>query len=165
MGTPDFIVELRTKIGHDPLWLPGVTGVIFDRHPAPERVLLVQRADNGRWALITGILDPGEDPAEGLLRECLEETGVRAELGPLFAVDSTGQQTFPNGDVCSFLNITFRGTALSGEARVNDDESLAVAWCALDDLPESLTPRHRRLIESAAVFTGAGAEFSGRTVS
>lgn len=161
MPTPDFIVQLRSKIGHDPLWLPGVTGVVFDAAEDPQRVLLVQRADNGRWALVTGILEPGEEPAAGLLREIEEETGVTAELGALFDVDCTGPMTFPNGDVCSFLNITFKAVGVSGEAEVGDDESLAVAWHALDDLPDSLTDRHRRLIGAARRHTGPGAAYSG----
>ncbi len=160
MAIPEFIVQLRAKIGHDPLWLPGVTGVIFDRTERPEHVLLVERADNGRWALITGILEPGENPAEGLVREAEEETGVRVQLGPLFDVDTAGPITFPNEDVCSFLNITFRGVAVSGEARVNDDESTRVAWFPLDGLPGTLTPRHRRLIEAARSFTGEGASYA-----
>lgn len=160
MPTPDFIVQLRSKIGHDPLWLPGVTGVVFDSAADPQRVLLVQRADNRRWALVTGILEPGEEPAAGLLREIEEETGVRAELGALFDVDCTGPMTFPNGDVCSFLNITFKAVAVSGEAVVGDDESLAVAWHGLGDLPETLTERHRRLIEAARDHSGAGAAYS-----
>jgi hypothetical protein len=57
MPTPEFIVELRKKIGHDLLWLPGVTGVVLD---ADDRVLLVRRADDGRWTLVSGVLEPGE---------------------------------------------------------------------------------------------------------
>ena len=30
MATPDFIVSLRQKIGHDQLWLPGVSIVVVD---------------------------------------------------------------------------------------------------------------------------------------
>jgi hypothetical protein len=30
MPTPDFVVKLRQKIGHDLLWLPGITGVVLD---------------------------------------------------------------------------------------------------------------------------------------
>jgi 8-oxo-dGTP pyrophosphatase MutT (NUDIX family) len=45
MPTPQFVLDLRAKIGHQMLWLPGVTAVVFDDDG---RVLLVQRADNGR---------------------------------------------------------------------------------------------------------------------
>ena len=30
MPTPDFVLALRRVVGHDPLWLPGVCGVVFD---------------------------------------------------------------------------------------------------------------------------------------
>ena len=159
MPTPDFIVELRKRIGHELLWLPGVTGVVYDSLWEPTRVLLVERADNGRWALITGILEPGEEPAEGLVREAEEETGVRIRLGSLFDVDTAGPMTFPNGDVCSFLNITFRAEAVSGTAGVNDDESTDVRWFPLDELPETLNPRHRRLIEEGRTWEGRGADY------
>ena len=54
MPTPDFIVELRKKIGHDELWLPGVTAIVIRDVPegapiwAVPEVLLVKRADDGR---------------------------------------------------------------------------------------------------------------------
>ena len=35
MPTPDFIVELRKKIGHDELWLPGVTAVSYTHLTLP----------------------------------------------------------------------------------------------------------------------------------
>ncbi|BDZ60568.1 hypothetical protein GCM10025873_03590 [Demequina sediminis] len=80
MATPDFILDLRSKIGTDLLWLPGVTAVVL--RPAPEggsrEVLLVRRADNGAWTPVTGIIDPGEEPAQAGARECLEEADVVA---------------------------------------------------------------------------------------
>ena len=52
---PDFVLALRDKIGHDPLWLPCVTAVVR----RADQVLLVRRADNGHWTPVTGIPDPG----------------------------------------------------------------------------------------------------------
>ena len=60
MPTPEFILSLREKIGHDPLWMPGVTAVVFNEGG---QVLLCRRSDNGAWTPITGIVDPGEEPA------------------------------------------------------------------------------------------------------
>jgi 8-oxo-dGTP diphosphatase len=37
--------------------------------------------------------------------------------------------------ICHMLNTWFRGHAVGGAARVNDDESAAVGWFALDALP------------------------------
>lgn len=44
--------------------------------------------------------------------------------------------TYDNGDVCQYMDITFRCRAVGGEARVNDDESLEVGWFAVDALPD-----------------------------
>ncbi len=150
MPTPEFVVALREKIGHDPLWLPGVGGVVLD---GDGRVLLGQRADNGRWAIITGMVDPGEQPAVALRREVEEETGVVVEVEYLLATGVDGPITFPNGDVCTFLTLDFRCRWVSGTARVNDDESLDVRWFPLDALPP-LTPRHLALIRQAGAFDG-----------
>jgi 8-oxo-dGTP pyrophosphatase MutT (NUDIX family) len=151
MATPDFIVKLREKIGHETLWIPGARAVVFDDDG---RVLLGQRADNGRWGLITGILEPGEEPATGLLREVYEETGVVAAAERLVSVDAVGPTTYPNGDVCQFLTLVFRCRYVSGEARVNDDESLAVGWLRPEEFPE-LLPGHREAIELARDPDGA----------
>lgn len=146
MATPEFILRLREKIGHETLWIPGVRGVVFDDDG---RVLLGRRADNGQWGLITGILEPGEEPAPGLLREVLEETGVVAVAERLVSVDAAGPTRYPNGDVCHFLTLVFRCRFVSGEARVNDDESLDVGWFRPGDFPE-LMPGHLEMIRRAS---------------
>lgn len=150
MGSPDFILKLREKIGHDPLWLPGVRAVVFDDQG---RVLLGERSDTGGWALITGILEPGEEPGPGMLREILEETAVVARIEHLLGIAAVGPVTFPNGDKCDFLNIEFIARHVSGTAQVNDDESLAVGWFALDELPP-LRAGHLDCIQRALAFTG-----------
>ena len=93
MATPDFVLELRRHVGHAPLWMPGTTVVIlrpapgqvaidWERPIAPEdvEVLCVRRSDNGAWTPVTGIVDPGEEPAIAAAREALEEADVRIEV-------------------------------------------------------------------------------------
>lgn len=146
MATPGFILKLREKVGHEALWLPAVQGAVFD---GDGRVLLAQRADNGQWGLISGILEPGEEPAPGLLREILEETGVVADTERLVSVEAAGPTKYPNGDVCHFLTLVFRCRHVSGQARVNDDESLAVGWFRREEVPE-LMPGHLEAIAQAS---------------
>ena len=142
MATPDFIREIRASAGHQLLWLPGVSAVVFDEEG---RVLLGQRADNHKWALISGIPDPGEQPAVAIVREVYEETGVQCVVERMVAVRSGKQVTYPNGDVCQFMDLCFRARAVGGEARVNDDESLEVGWFALDALPTMSEYHHFRI--------------------
>jgi 8-oxo-dGTP pyrophosphatase MutT (NUDIX family) len=151
MPAPEYVLKLRKKIGNDPLWVPGVRGVVVD---AEGRVLLVQRADNEQWALVSGMLEPGEQPARGLVREIFEETAVVAEPERVVSVGAVGPFTYPNGDVCEFLDVVFLCRHVSGTARVNDDESLAVGWFSMDELPElmagHLTSIHRALAPAEA---------------
>ncbi|MFJ4616581.1 NUDIX hydrolase [Streptomyces sp. NPDC088812] len=132
MPIPDFIRDIRATAGHQLLWLPGVSAVVFDDDG---RVLLGQRSDNHRWTVITGIPDPGEQPADCAVREVYEETGVRCVAERVVLVRSGREVEYPNGDRCRFMDITFRCRAVGGEARVNDDESVEVGWFELDALP------------------------------
>ncbi|GAA3785470.1 NUDIX domain-containing protein [Streptomyces phyllanthi] len=133
MATPDFIRELRASVGHQLLWLPGITAVVFDDEG---RVLLNRRSDTGRWAVIGGIPEPGEQPAVCAVREVFEETGVRCVAERVVLVQTGDPVRYDNGDVCQYMDTTFRCRAVGGEARVNDDESLEVGWFDVDALPE-----------------------------
>ena len=131
MPVPPFILRLREKVGHDLLWLPGTTAVVLHEG----RVLLVQRADDGRWTPVSGVVDPGEHPADAAVREVLEETGVTCEVEALVWVNVTPEITYPNGDVSQYLDHTYRCRFVSGEPYAADDESLQAGWCPLDGLP------------------------------
>lgn len=142
--TPEFILELREKVGHAELWLPGVTAIIL----RGDEVLLVKRSDNGQWTPVTGIVDPREHPHEAAVREALEETGVAIAVDKLLWVQAVGPVTYPNGDVSSYVDTAFVCRYLSGEAHPADDESSAVAWFPVDKLPP-MKPRFSHLITAA----------------
>lgn len=150
MPTPDFILALRERVGTHPLFLTGVSAVVRN---SQGEVLLARRVDNGQWALVSGILEPGEQPAEGLRREIEEETGVVATIDDLTGVWTLPPQEYPNGDRAQYLDLCFTATYVSGQARVNDDESLDVGWFAPDDLPEMME-RSRVRLERALAFRG-----------
>lgn len=151
MSTPDFVLSLRERLGHDLLWMAGVTAVVRDERGY---VLLVRRADNGRWGLISGILEPGEQPAAGLLREIEEEAGVVARIEALTGVWTQPEMSYPNGDRAQYLDLCFLARHHSGEARVNDDESTEVGWFAVGALPEGLADNSRRKLATALAFDG-----------
>ncbi len=131
MPVPDFIVELRRMVGSTELWLPGVTAVVR----RADELLMVQRADNHQWTPVTGIVDPGEEPAVAARREALEETGVEIRVDRLAQVSVVGPITYANGDRTAYLDLVFACSWVAGEPHVADDESVAVGWFALDDLP------------------------------
>jgi ADP-ribose pyrophosphatase YjhB (NUDIX family) len=146
---PDFIVRLRQKVGHDLLWLPGATAVVLDG----DHVLLVRRSDNGRWAPVTGIVDPGEHPSSTAEREVLEETGVSCAVEALVRVSVTEPQVHVNGDHAQYLDHTFRCRYRGGRAYAADDESTEARWFPLGALPD-LEPHLEERIRVAVEHTG-----------
>ncbi len=165
MPTPEFILDLRKRIGHDPLWLPGVTAVVV-KPVGPDaavwevpEVLLVRRADDGQWTPVTGIVDPGEEPHVAAVREVVEETGLHVQVEALLGVGAVGPVEYPNGDVTSYMDTTMRcsvvdpedatpGDESHFEPRVADDESTAVGWYPISQLPP-MQPRFRLVIADA----------------
>jgi hypothetical protein len=72
MPVPEHVRLLRAKIGHDLLILTAVCAIVFDD---AGRVLLHRRSDTGAWAVIGGILDPGETGVE-VVPERISDLGI-----------------------------------------------------------------------------------------
>lgn len=100
------------------------------------RVLVIRRADDGRWVPPGGVLDLGETPQEGCAREVLEETGYRIDVGPCTGV-------YKNMEL-GVVSLAFRCTLADGQARTSG-ESDAVCWRTLEevgrDVPEARAVR------------------------
>lgn len=136
MPTPDFVLALRERIGHDPLWLTGVTAVVT-RGEGPDRELLVvRRSDTGALTPVTGIVDPGEEPAVAAEREVLEEADVVAVAERLAWVQVIPELTYANGDRAQYLDLVFACRWVSGEPFPADGENTEAFWARLDALPE-----------------------------
>ena len=147
MATPDFVLELREKIGHVSLWLTGVTAVVL----RADEILLVRRADTGEWTPVTGIIDPGEEPADAAAREVLEEADVCARVERLVWVHVLDAIVYVNGDQAQYLDLVFVCRWLSGTPAPADGENTDARWWPLDNLPpmpESYAERIRLAVES-----------------
>ncbi|HEY2549066.1 MAG TPA: NUDIX domain-containing protein [Streptosporangiaceae bacterium] len=158
MPTPRFILDLRAGLGHGLLWLTAAVGAVLDDQG---QVLLQRRADSGRWTLPGGIVEPGEQPADAAVREVYEETGVVAVPEALTSVAIPPQFAYPNGDQVRYLDLTFRCRAVGGAARVNDSESIDVAWRRLDELPDLSDIKASQLRTALAGRPEASFIFSG----
>ncbi|MFN3338671.1 MAG: NUDIX hydrolase [Dietzia sp.] len=134
MSVPDFVLELRRHVGTAPLWLAGATAVIRDSDGA--RVLLVRRADNGWWTPVTGIVDPGEHPAEAAVREAREEAAVSIRVDRVASIGVSRMVTYANGDRAQYIDHTFACTYLDGDPHPADGENTDVRWFEVGDLPE-----------------------------
>jgi 8-oxo-dGTP pyrophosphatase MutT (NUDIX family) len=145
MTIPDFVLQLRAKIGNDPLWLPGVTAVVTRERDGRRQVLLVRRADDGQWTPVTGIIDPGEQPAVAAEREVNEEAGVQAVATRLAAVDVLPPITYANGDRSQYLDLVFACDHVTGEPWPADGENTEAAFFDLDELPSMDAGMTRRV--------------------
>lgn len=155
MPTPDFVLELRRHIGTMPLPLAGVTAVVV----RGDEVLLGRRSDNGALTPITGIVDPGEEPADAAVREALEEAGVRIRADRLCWVHQIPRVTYDNGDQSDYLDLTFRCTWIAGDPYPADGEMTEVGWYPLADLSGVGDEMRARI--GAALVPGEAARFEG----
>ena len=145
MPTPDFVLDLRRHVGTAPLPLVGVTAVIL----RGDEVLLGRRSDTGALTPITGIVDPGEEPAVTARREALEEAGVEIRVDALAWVHQVPRVTYPNGDQADYLDLTFRCTWLAGAPHSADGEMVDLAWHPLGEL-DGMAAEHRERVLAAA---------------
>lgn len=151
MATPDFILSLRAKIGHELLWLSGATAVVLRPSERGGRdVLVVRRADNGAWTPVTGIIDPGEQPAVAAAREVLEEADIVAVPEALVRIHAEPPMSYPNGDRSQYLDHTFRFRYVSGEPHPADGENTDARWVHESDLPEMSAEMHARVAAALA---------------
>ncbi|UQX11887.1 NUDIX hydrolase [Candidatus Mycobacterium methanotrophicum] len=144
MPIPEFIAELRRHIGHAPLWLPGATAVVIRN----QQVLLIQRSDNHAWTAVTGVVDPGENPADCAVREVLEEAGIHVIARRLAWVHVTRPIVHANGDHAQYLDHVFRMDWSGGEPFAADDECVDARWFDLAEIPD-MSANMRRRIELA----------------
>ena len=108
----------------------GADAAIFDDD---DRILLVRRADDGKWGLVSGWVDPNEGPEDTLVREIREEIGARGrvlEFVGLFARPA-GTET-PHGPVsavylCALDRFDFT---------IQPHEVLEVAWHDVDAIDD-----------------------------
>ncbi|MCA9935995.1 MAG: NUDIX hydrolase N-terminal domain-containing protein [Ardenticatenaceae bacterium] len=121
------------------------------------RILLIQRADNGKWAMPGGAIEVGETPAEGVVREVLEETGAEVEALALVGIHDSrlcGSVTRHH-----LYQLTFLCQPVGGNGRYQDashaHEVLNAGWFPEDNLPADVDPGHiTRIPEAYRVWRG-----------
>jgi len=95
-----------------------------------DRVLVIQRRDNGAWQLPGGVLELEESPEAGVRREVREETGVDVEPQRLTGV-------YKNMNL-GVVALVFRARLVSGTPTPTE-ESAAVAWWTADQVAADMT--------------------------
>jgi ADP-ribose pyrophosphatase YjhB (NUDIX family) len=114
-------------------------------------ILLMRRSDNRLWSMPGGILEVGETPAAGVVREVLEETGVRC--APIALVGVYDNRMWETGVIQHLYKFTFLCKPL--DDRQPDEpvshavETLESGWFAENALPNDLFVGHIQRIQDA----------------
>jgi ADP-ribose pyrophosphatase YjhB (NUDIX family) len=122
----------RTDYFHDPAAPQpnaikvAVSAVVLDD---AGRILMIRRTDNDRYAIPGGGLEAGETVSEAVVREVLEETGVRVAVADLVGVFSNPEHViaYDDGEVRQEFSICFRARPTGGSLRTSE-ESKEVLW-------------------------------------
>jgi 8-oxo-dGTP pyrophosphatase MutT (NUDIX family) len=122
MGISPYMKNLRAHFGPQLVMSPSVAALIRNELG---QILFLVRADNGLWDLPAGAIDPGESPAQAVVREVREETGLIVE--PTAVAGVFGGEGFRvyygNGDVVEYTVIVFECRVVGGELGGLDDET------------------------------------------
>jgi ADP-ribose pyrophosphatase YjhB (NUDIX family) len=96
------------------------------------KILLMRRSDNRLWSMPGGILEVGETPAAGVVREALEETGVRC--APIALVGVYDNRMWETGVIQHLYKFTFLCKSLDDrppeEPVSHAVETLEIGWFA-----------------------------------
>lgn len=143
--TPDYILDLRKKVGNERLWISAVEGMVENEEG---KILLAKRKDDGLWCIVAGIIEPGEQPADAVKREVKEETGVECE--PIFIANVQSMdepKIYPNGDEILALNILFYCSAPGGQIPgCPDGENESSGWFDPSCLPSPISSRTEKAV-------------------
>ena len=105
------------------------------------RILLMQRADSTGWAMPGGALEVGETPAEGVVREVWEETGVRCQAVALAGVYDSRLAGFRSRQQHYVIHFLCRPLEVPPGSH-QGLETLATGWFSEHALPVPLDPGH-----------------------
>ena len=127
MPISPYVRALRERVGTALLLLPSVTAIIYD---ADGRILLVRERDGGVWSTPGGVIEPDETPADAVVREAWEETGLLVAPvrlmgvygGPGFVV------RYASGDQVQYVMSVFACEPRGGTLRPAGDETADARW-------------------------------------
>lgn len=126
----------------------SIKGIVIDN----DGKILLSREDNGKWEMLGGGLDHGEDPVRGLKREILEEAGLEVTYispNPKYFVTTP---RFDTSDTTYIANVIYE-IKLKNLDFIPSDECQELRFFSLDDMGKvELFPNVQKLLELLIVL-------------
>lgn len=131
MAISPYYKALRERVGSGLLIIPAVSALVRD----PEGRLLVHQRPDGTWSLPAGAIEPGETPAQAVVRETLEETGLQVVPERVAAIVGGESCRVRNrhGHEIEYLVTVFECRIGGGTILEMSDETVAVAFVPPED--------------------------------
>lgn len=123
--------EVRARLARDLGYVSakvGADAAIFD---SAGRMLVIQRADDQCWGMVSGWVDPGETPSSTVVREVKEEVGLDATIVSL--VDAIGRPAGSEYGPHAVVSVVFLCCVAPGEITISH-EIVDAAYRFIDDV-------------------------------
>ncbi|MGN1387554.1 MAG: NUDIX domain-containing protein [Bacillus sp. (in: firmicutes)] len=139
MGMSNYYKKLREKVGNELIFMPSVAAIV--RNDSGE-ILLQNKGNGEKWSLPAGAIELGEAPAEAIVREVREETGLlvvpRKLVGVFGGKDFRYQ--YPNGHQVEYNVFMFDCVIQGGELNPTDNETAELRYFHPNHMPELALP-------------------------
>lgn len=139
--------NLRAQIGTQLIFSPSVAAVIRDED---KHILFVQQAGDTSWGLPAGAIELGETPAQAVVREAYEETGLNVNPKHLLGVFG-GEEfrwVYPDGNQVEYIIFVFDCEVIGGSLYPVDGEIGNYKYFDPSELPPSPFPYPEALFHS-----------------
>lgn len=135
---------LREKVGSDLIFMPCVAGIIQNELG---ETLLQNKGNGEKWSLPAGAIEIGEAPAQAIVREVWEETGLYVIPRKLLGVFGGREfrYEYPNGHQVEYNVFMFECVIHSGELSPKDDETVELKYFDPMKMPELALPYPKHL--------------------
>ncbi|WP_134682901.1 NUDIX domain-containing protein [Brevibacillus migulae] len=139
MPMSDYYKKLRKRIGTELIFCPSAAAII--RNELGE-ILFILDATSHTWGIPAGAIEPGETPAEAVVREVWEETGLRVKAKHLRGVcgGKEFRWTYPDGNQVEYIIFVFECEVQEGKLQAIDGEAADFRYFSSASLPAFQLP-------------------------
>jgi len=134
VGMSDYYKGLREKLGNQLIFMPCVAGIIRNNEG---EILFGRKHNEAHWGLIAGAIEIGESPAQAMVREAYEETGLTVDPKRIIGVYGGKDQrfTYNNGHQVEYVTIVFECEIIEGQLNPDNEEMKDLKYFPENNIP------------------------------